>query len=113
MAGQATGGQKLTPNRNVSAPAGIGGSLWGANGGGITPIGGGVSGQTGWDAPVAQTASDGETATNTIASSPGFFQNQSLLTREVTGNAPSPLPSGMQIPGSQKDSSINGWNNVG
>lgn len=34
---QATYGQKLTPNPNVKAPAGIGGSLWGANGGGITP----------------------------------------------------------------------------
>lgn len=34
---QAVGGQKLTSNPNVLAPAGIGGSLWGANGGGITP----------------------------------------------------------------------------
>jgi len=37
MAGQASGGQTLTPNPNVNAPAGIGGDLWGANGGGITP----------------------------------------------------------------------------
>lgn len=37
MAGQASGGQKLTPNPNVNAPAGIGGDVWGANGGGITP----------------------------------------------------------------------------
>jgi hypothetical protein len=62
------GGQMLTPNGNVNAPAGIGGNLWGANGGGITPIGNGVSGQTGWNAPVAQTLSDGETATNYIVS---------------------------------------------
>lgn len=37
MAGQASGGQTLTPNPNVNAPAGFGGDQWGANGGGITP----------------------------------------------------------------------------
>lgn len=31
------GGQTLTPNPNVLAPAGNGGDQWGANGGGITP----------------------------------------------------------------------------
>jgi hypothetical protein len=64
MAGQASGGQQLTPNRNVNAPAGFGGDLWGAYGGGITPVGGGVTGDQGWDAPIAKTLSDGETATN-------------------------------------------------
>lgn len=71
MAGQASGGQQLTPNRNVFAPAGISsgagigfGDRWGANGGGITPVGGGVTGQTGYDKSVAVTLSDGETATN-------------------------------------------------
>ena len=34
----ANGGQTLTPNKDVYAPAGTGGNLWGANGGGITPI---------------------------------------------------------------------------
>jgi hypothetical protein len=34
----ANGGQKLTPNGDVYAPAGFGGSKWGAYGGGITPI---------------------------------------------------------------------------
>jgi hypothetical protein len=33
----ATGGQTLSPNRNVNAPAGFGGDIWGANGGGVTP----------------------------------------------------------------------------
>lgn len=33
----ANGGQTLTPNPDVYAPAGMGGDLWGANGGGITP----------------------------------------------------------------------------
>jgi len=31
------GGQVLTPNPNVIAPAGVGGDRWGANGGDITP----------------------------------------------------------------------------
>jgi len=31
------GGQTLTPNPNVNAPAGNGGDRWGANGGGIAP----------------------------------------------------------------------------
>lgn len=64
MAGQASGGQTLTPNRNVNAPAGMGGDLWGAYGGGITPVGGGVSGIDGYDKPVAVTLSDGESANN-------------------------------------------------
>jgi hypothetical protein len=33
-----TGGQKLTPYPNIFAPAGMGGDLWGANGGGIAPV---------------------------------------------------------------------------
>jgi hypothetical protein len=64
MAGQASGGQTLTPNPNVSAPAGLGGDLWGANGGGITPIGGGVTGQTGWDERIAPAQVRGLTAGN-------------------------------------------------
>lgn len=64
MAGQASGGQKLKPNQNVNAPAGLGGDKWGANGGGITAIGNGVAGIQGWDAPVKATLSDSETADN-------------------------------------------------
>lgn len=64
MAGQASGGQTLTPNRNVTAVAGWGGDKWGAYGGGITPIGGGVTGVTGWDERVVATASNGQTADN-------------------------------------------------
>ncbi len=38
MVKTASGGQNLTPYQNVTAPAGFGGDLWGANGGGITPV---------------------------------------------------------------------------
>lgn len=55
MAGQASGGQQLTPNRDVTAPAGFGGDLWGANGGGIVPS---------TTKSIKQTLSDGETAGN-------------------------------------------------
>jgi hypothetical protein len=58
VAGQASGGQTLTPNSNVSAPAGIGGELWGRFGGGIAAIG--------TAKPVAATVSDGETAANYV-----------------------------------------------
>lgn len=64
MTGQASGGQKLTPNPNVTATAGQGGNKWGANGGGIGPIGGGVAGQTGWDERVAPAQSRAQTAEN-------------------------------------------------
>lgn len=63
MAGRVSGGQTLTPNPNVVAPAGRGDGRWGANGGGITPIGGGNSGQTGWDTPEAEALARGITAT--------------------------------------------------
>lgn len=62
MAGQASGGQSLTPNRNVNAPAGIGGDLWGANGGGIAPVGGGVNAVTN----VKQAISNGQRETNSV-----------------------------------------------
>lgn len=64
MAGGPSGGQTLTPNPNVNAPAGIGGDKWGANGGGIVPIGNGVTGTKGWDERVAATISDGQTCGN-------------------------------------------------
>jgi hypothetical protein len=64
VAGQASGGQKLTPNPNVSALAGNGGDIWGANGGSATPIGNGVTGVKGWDERIAATISDGQTAAN-------------------------------------------------
>ena len=70
MAGNVTGGQVLTPNNNVFAPAGMGGDLWGANGGGITPVGGGATDQTGYVKPIAATASDGDTATNYLPGTP-------------------------------------------
>jgi hypothetical protein len=71
LAGQASGGQKLTPNPNVTAVAGVGGDKWGANGGGITPIGGGVTGAKGWDERIAATLADGQTAAN--------YQTNSIL----------------------------------
>jgi hypothetical protein len=70
MAGQASGGQQLTPNNNVTAVAGMGGDVWGAFGGGAVPIGGGVSGQTGFGKPISATLSDGETATNYLQGTP-------------------------------------------
>ena len=96
MAGQVLGGQKLTPNPNVNAPAGMYGGLWGANGGSITPIGGGVSGQTGWNSPVAQTLADGETATTYItAPLPNASAKQQESIGVLTGGkADSSLPSG-------------------
>lgn len=68
MSGQASGGQKLTPNPNVFAPVIQGGSIWGANGGGAVAIGGGAVDQTGFIKPVASTLTDGETAMNYIPS---------------------------------------------
>ena len=64
MAGQASGGQQLTPNPNVFARASLGGDVWGANGGGATAIGGGVAGQAGWDERIAPAQSRGQTAAN-------------------------------------------------
>lgn len=64
MTGHASGGQSLTPNPNVEALAGIYGDQWGANGGGSTPIGGGVTGQAGWDERVAPAQGRGQTAGN-------------------------------------------------
>jgi hypothetical protein len=64
MAGQGSPGVTLTPNRNVNAPAGVGGDRWGANGGGITPVGGVGSAKpnpTNWAPPLKQTLSNGQT----------------------------------------------------
>jgi len=55
VAGQASGGQKLTPNRDINAPAGFGGDKWGANGGAIAPC---------TTKSIKQTLSDGETDGN-------------------------------------------------
>lgn len=82
MAGSASGGQTLTPNPNVSAPAGFGGDLWGANGGGITPIGNGVTGPTGWDERVAPAQGRALTAAN-YELSPIPVTNQGAPTQSV------------------------------
>ncbi len=68
MAGSVSPGQTLTPNPNVLAVAGMGGDVWGANGGGAIAVGGGATDQTGYVKPVAITPSDCETATNYIPS---------------------------------------------
>jgi hypothetical protein len=57
-------GQNLSANPNVNAPAGYGGDVWGANGGGVTAIGGGATDQTGYLKPVAVTPASAESATN-------------------------------------------------
>jgi len=72
VAGQASGGQKLTPNPNVTAVAGRGGDKWGANGGDINPVGVGQ--------PVGATLSYGETAANYQ-----LGQSQTVLGNESTG----------------------------
>lgn len=82
MTGQASGGQTLTPNPNVEAPSGIYGDMWGANGGAATPIGGGVSGQTGWDERVAPAQGRGQTAGN-YQQSPIPVTNQGAPTQSV------------------------------
>lgn len=86
MAGQASG-QTLTPTFDTSnSPAGVGGSLWGAHGGGVTPVGGGVGGQLGYSRPVAITVSQGATAANyeqsPIPVSANGAPTQSVLTQE-------------------------------
>jgi hypothetical protein len=82
VTGQASGGQNLTPNPNVNAPAGIGGDRWGANGGGITPIGNGVTGPTGWDERVAPAQVRGLTAAN-YEQSPIPVTNKGAPTQSV------------------------------
>ncbi|MGH6878558.1 MAG: hypothetical protein ACREHV_14445 [Rhizomicrobium sp.] len=87
MAGGASGGQKVTPDPNVFAPGGTRGFRWGANGGGQDPIGGGVTGDTGWDERVAPAQSRGQTVENyeqspipvTVVGAP----TQSVLTQQA------------------------------
>jgi hypothetical protein len=58
-------GTTVAPIDNTAAPvAGYGGDVWGAYGGGATPIGNGVTGTQGWDERVAATVPDGQTAAN-------------------------------------------------
>lgn len=101
--GQASGGQSLTPNNNVNAPAGIGGDRWGANGGGITPIGGGISGQGGWDERIAIASGDGQLAANyetspiplTVKGAPTLTVMEQQSNTTVLGSAPADsLPGG-------------------
>ena len=107
MAGQASGGQQLTPNRNVNAPAGHGFGIWGAFGGGAIAIGGGATDQTGFVKPVAATAADGETATNFIPSA---------LPATASGLVPAVIgqESNAALLGTTQDSALNiGGSNAG
>lgn len=105
MSGVASGGNKLSPNRNVTAVAGNGGDKWGANGGGITPIGGGVAGQTGWDTPEDNALSTGQTQTNyLLAGTTPTNTTRSILSDSSRGayslqNADSALPVGRSTAG--------------
>jgi hypothetical protein len=83
MAGQASGGQALTPNNNVYAPVLKYGGIYGQYGGGAVAVGGGATDQTGYVKPVAATASDGETATNYIPSTQKFAP--SVIGQESNG----------------------------
>lgn len=95
MTGSVSGGQKLTPNPNINAPAGRGDGRWGANGGGITPIGGGTSGQTGWDTPEGEALSRGITATTYQFDKNKRSVEQGLSNTALkTSTADSSLPSG-------------------
>jgi hypothetical protein len=94
--GPTSGGQLLTPNPNIVAPAGIGGDVWGALGGGVTPIGGGVCGQQGYDRPIAVTVSDGERAANYIVTpAPASTVKGGESDTSLPGSTPdSSLPAG-------------------
>lgn len=86
MTGQASGGQKLTPNPNVFAPAGIVGDKWGANGGDQNPVGVGK--------PIAATLSNGETAANYQGAPPASLmaqESKAALSGQTLDNA---IPSG-------------------
>lgn len=100
MTGQASPGVVLTPNRNVTAIAGVGGDRWGANGGDINPVGGGVTGQTGWDERVAPAQSNGQTAANyeqnPIPIKAKGAPTQSVLTQQAAA----------QLLGTAKDSAL-------
>jgi hypothetical protein len=90
MAGTISPGQILTPNPNVLAVAGMGGDVWGANGGGAVAIGGGATDQTGYVKPVAITPSDGETATTYLPGGPRTVlgqENAALLSGQTPDSA--------------------------
>jgi hypothetical protein len=91
-------GQNLTANQNVNAPAGFGGDVWGANGGGVTPVGGGATDQTGYLKPVAITPASAETATNFLDTTLATANVPNLATRlgrlnsdALPGQTPDPL----------------------
>lgn len=92
MAGSVSPGQTLTPNPNVLAVAGMGGDVWGANGGGAIAVGGGAVDQTGYVKPIAITPSDCETATNYIPSAV-----RATLVRTVLGQESTALLSGQAL----------------
>ena len=102
MAGQASGGQSLTPNRNVVAPAGIGGDLWGANGGGITPVGGGVNAITN----VKQAISNGQRETNSLFDGNGQTALAGMSNGAVSARTADGGPAG---PMSADDASTTAW----
>ena len=96
-------GQTLTSWKNVQAIAGVGGDIWGANGGGATPIGGGSAGQTGWDPSIKTLLSDAEVSANYETALPGT----------VLGTTPASIESQMStgaLPAQTKDSSIQAGN---
>lgn len=116
MAGVATGGQTLTPPKNVTARAGFGGDIWGANGGAATPIGNGnvgmPDGRVAWAQPLEASLSNGETDGQTLTNpGPGNRPDQRRLDPEAsraalpvgyaTGNLPGLRIPGVMLPGVQ------------
>lgn len=95
--GTVSPGQKLTPDPNVFAPAGMGGDIWGANGGGAVAVGGGATDQTGYVKPIVISPSDCEMATNYIAPKylPYSASELSLLNKAfASGQGTSPAGGG-------------------
>ncbi len=105
MAVTASGGQTLTPAQNVTAVAGMGGDVWGANGGDAVPIGGGATDQTGFTKPIASTLCNGETQTNFIGPANVAF-TKTLLGRENNASLSAQTADGTQASGA-------GWNTAG
>lgn len=88
-------GPPVTPTPNVTAPSGIYGDQWGANGGGAEPIGGGIIGQTGWSDSVKVTISDGQRSEAYIIGTPNQSVSSQMSDTALDGHTPDyTLPTG-------------------
>jgi hypothetical protein len=99
MAGTGSYGQKTTPNPNVFAPAGMGGDVWGANGGGAVAAGGGATDQTGYAKPIAITPSDCEMVLNYIPAVPPTVAALTVMGQEANGLLSNQTPQSSLVSG--------------